>query len=71
MIANDLPAGIYNVSLSASFYPPLSAHVIATGSAIVTATIGGIARHDFTLSASAVVSGYVKDTHGNAVAVRP
>lgn len=68
MITNDLPAGTYNVSLSASLYPPLSAHVIATGSALVTATIGGIARHDFTLSASAVVSGYVKDTHGNAVA---
>jgi len=67
-IANDLVGGVYNVTLSTSLYPPLSAPVIAQGSAIVTASAGHVATQDFTLGASAKVSGYVKDNHGNPVA---
>ena len=66
-IADNLPSGTYKVTLSQSLFGSLSAHVVANGSAIVEATTGSVATHDFTLSASAVVSGYVKDSNGKAV----
>lgn len=67
-IADNLPSGTYNVTLSQSLFGSLSAHVIAAGSAVVKATTGNVVLHDFVVSASAVVSGYVKDSHGNAIA---
>ncbi len=67
MISNDLPGGTYNVTLSTSFFSTLSAHVIAKGSKVVSVSAGHVATADFTLAASAVVSGYVKDSGNNPV----
>jgi protocatechuate 3,4-dioxygenase beta subunit len=68
VLFSSLPTGNYRVTLSPPLASVLSAHVIAAGSAVVHATAGLVTRQDFSVSASAVISGYVKDQHGNAVA---